>query len=177
MLDFHYGTIEKKLKGKYDLLYSDTDSLVYHIQSKNLNKWFLENEDEFDLSEMDKTIRSNKNANVLDKFKSEVGSKIITEFVALSPKSYCYKYSSEKVKKAKGVSLAISEKTMAFSDYKRVLDSDQIQTRTIYGIRSFNQQLFTTCEDKVVLTSFYDKFRMIDSINCEPFGFVSTIWT
>ncbi len=52
MLDFHYGTIEEKLKGKYDLLYSDTDSLVYHVKTKNLNKWFLENEDEFDLSEM-----------------------------------------------------------------------------------------------------------------------------
>jgi hypothetical protein len=66
---------------------------------------------------------------------------------------------------------------MAFSDYKRVLDSNQTQTRTIYGIRSFNQQLFTTCEDKVVLTSFYDKFRMLNSVDREPFGFVSTIFT
>ena len=114
---------------------------------------------------------------MLGKFKSEVGSKIITEFVALSPKSYCYKYSSEEVKKCKGVSLAVSEKTMDFADYKRVLDSNQTQTRTIYGIRSFNQQLYTTCEDKIVLTSFHDKFRMIDSINCEPFGFVSTVST
>ena len=63
---------------------------------------------------------------------------------------------------------------MEFVDNKRVLDSNQTQTRTIYGIRSFNQQLYTTCEDKVVLTSFYDKFRMIGSIDCEPFGFVST---
>jgi hypothetical protein len=122
---------------------------------------------------MSAKFRSDQNTNVLGKFKSEVGSKIITEFVALSPKSYCYKYCLEEVKKAKGVSLAISEKTMAFSDYKRVLDSNQTQTRTIYGIRSFNQQLYTTCEDKVVLTSFYDKFRMRNSIDCEPFGFVS----
>ena len=110
MLDFHYNTIEAKLKGKYDLIYSDTDSLVYHIKIQNLNKWFLDNEEEFDLSEMEKKHRSEKNTNVLGKFKSEVGSKIITEFVALSPKSYCYKYCSQEVKKAKGVSLAISEK-------------------------------------------------------------------
>ena len=110
MLDFHYNTIEAKLKGKYDLLYSDTDSLVYHVKIKNLNKWFLDNEEEFDLSEMEKKHRSEKNTNVLGKFKSEVGSKIITEFVALSPKSYSYKYCSQEVKKAKGVSLAISEK-------------------------------------------------------------------
>ena len=114
---------------------------------------------------------------MLGKFKSEVGSKIITEFVALSPKSYSYKYSSEEVKKAKGVSLAISEKTMDFADYKRVLDSNKTQTRTIYGIRSFNQQLYTTVEDKVVLTSFYDKLRMLNSIDCEPFGFTPAVLT
>ena len=119
-------------------------------------------------------FKSEKNTNVLGKFKSEVGSKIITEFVALSPKSYCYKYCLQEVKKAKGVSLSISDKTMTFADYKRVLDSNQSQTRTIYGIRSFNQQLFTTCEDKIVLTSFYDKLRMLNSIDCVPFGFVST---
>jgi hypothetical protein len=83
----------------------------------------------------------------------------------------------QEVKKAKGVSLSISEKTMDFADYKRVLDSNQSQTRTIYGIRSFNQQLFTTVEDKVVLTSFYDKFRMLNSIDNEPFGFISTVST
>ena len=52
MLDFHYNTIEKKLTGQYDLLYSDTDSLIYQIRVLNLNKWFYDNEDEFDLSEM-----------------------------------------------------------------------------------------------------------------------------
>ncbi len=69
------------------------------------------------------------------------------------------------------MSLAISDKTMEFSDYKRVLDSIQTRTRTIYGIRSFIQQLYTTCEDKIALSSFYEKLKMIDSINCEPFGF------
>ena len=106
-----------------------------------------------------------------------MGSKIITEFVALSPKSYCYKYCNKEVKKAKGVGLSISDKTMDFADYKRVLDSNQGQTRTVYGIRSFNQQLYTTCSDKVVLTSFYDKLKLVDSINCVPFGFISPIST
>ena len=36
-------------------------------------------------------FRSDRNESVLGKMKSEVGSYIITEFVALSPKSYCYK--------------------------------------------------------------------------------------
>ncbi len=129
-------------------------------------------EDEFDLSEMTGKFKSEKIKNVSGKFKSEVGSTIITEFIELSPKSYSYKYCDKEIKKAKGVPLAVSDKTMETADYKRVLDSNQSQTRTIYGIRSFNQQLYTTCEDKVVLTSFYDKMKMIDSNNCEPFGFI-----
>ncbi len=116
-------------------------------------------------------FKSDANNGVLGKMKSEVGSKIITEFVGLSPKSYSYKYCDKEVKKAKGVSLAVSDKTMEFADYRRVMESNKIQTRPIYGIRSFNQQLFTTLEDKVVLNSFYDKMKMIDSISCEPFGF------
>ena len=42
--------------------------------------------------------------------KNETGSKEITEFLALSPKSYAYKYSGKETKKAKGVALAVSEK-------------------------------------------------------------------
>ena len=34
MLYFHYGTIEAHHKGKYDLLYSDTDSLVTTLKAK-----------------------------------------------------------------------------------------------------------------------------------------------
>ncbi len=114
---------------------------------------------------------------MLGKFKSEVGSEIITEFVALSPKSYCYKYkyNSEEVVKAKGIPLANSKKKMDFADYKRFLASNKTQTRTIYGIRSFNLQLYATCEGKVVLTSFYDKMAMLNSIDCEPSGFVAAI--
>ncbi len=66
---------------------------------------------------------------------------------------------------------------MEFADYKKVLVSSQSQTRTIYGVRSFSQQLYTTCEDKVVLTSFYGKMKLLDSTNCESFGFISKILT
>ncbi len=98
-----------------------------------------------------------------------------TEFLALSPKSYSYRYCAKEIKKAAGVSLSVSSKTVEFADYKQVLDRSQSQTRTVYGIRSFNRQLYTTCEDKMVLTSFYDKIKLIDSINCVPFGLSALI--
>ena len=173
MYNFHYNTIENNFKNNYDLIYSDTDSLVYFIRHKSFYKWMSENPEEFDLSNSTGKYKKEENNGVLGKMKNETGNKVIIEFLALSPKSYCYKYAEKEVKKAKGVSLSVSEKTMEFNDYHRVLNSNNSQTRPIYGIRSFNQQLFTTCEDKVVSNSFYDKLKMLDSINCEPFGYVS----
>jgi len=38
MMKFHYNVIHKNLNGKYDLIYSDTDSLVYHIKHPNFNR-------------------------------------------------------------------------------------------------------------------------------------------
>ena len=51
MQRFHYDVIHKKFEGKYNLIYSDTDSLVYHIIHDNIYEWIKENTEYFDLSE------------------------------------------------------------------------------------------------------------------------------
>ena len=99
------------------------------------------------------------------------------EFIALSPKCYGYRYLTldtniiKENKKAKGVSNVIVEKTLPFSVYKHTLDTDETVRREITGIRSFNQELFTTSYMKDCLGSFYDKMKMINKIECEPFGY------
>ena len=50
---------------------------------------------------------------------------------------------------------------MNFDDYHRTLLNQSIQTRPIYNIRSFNQQLFTTLEDKEVVVICFDH-RTVD---------------
>jgi hypothetical protein len=60
---------------------------------------------------------------------------------------------------------------MEFSDYRRVCESNNPQTRPIYNIRSFNQQIFTTLEDKQALSPFYDKMKLLDAISCQPYGY------
>ena len=70
--------------------------------------------------------------------KSEAGDEIISEFVALSPKSYAYKYcETRREQSERGITFSFWE-TMDAQDHKRVLDADQSQTRKLYGIRSFN---------------------------------------
>ena len=50
------------------------------------------------------------------------------------------------------------------------METNETQTRPIYGTRSSDQQLLTTFENKVVLKSFYEKMVLVDSINCITSG-------
>ena len=51
MMDLHYNTINKNFKGKYSLLYSDTDSLVYSIQHDDIYEGIKQNKEHFGLSD------------------------------------------------------------------------------------------------------------------------------
>ena len=51
MMKFHYNTIEKNFKDKYNLIYSDTDSLVYSLEHEDIYEWIKQNKNHFDLSD------------------------------------------------------------------------------------------------------------------------------
>ena len=51
MLDFHYNVINKEFENNYNLIYSDTDSLVYNIKTPDLYDWIKHNKKYFDLSD------------------------------------------------------------------------------------------------------------------------------
>ena len=38
-MEFHYDVIHKEFENKYDLIYSDTDSMVYNIKTNNVYDW------------------------------------------------------------------------------------------------------------------------------------------
>ena len=53
MMDFHYNVIEEQHKGKYELIYSDTDSFVYRSKCSDVfNNVVVPNKQHFDLSDM-----------------------------------------------------------------------------------------------------------------------------
>jgi len=93
MYDFHYNYIKEKYKDKAKLLFTDTDSLIYHIGtedvyadiSNDVDKWF----DTCDYKEDHPSrIRTEINKKVPGKFKEEACGQQIEEVVALCPKSY-----------------------------------------------------------------------------------------
>ena len=95
MYDFHYNYIKPKYDNKAKLLFTDTDSLAYEIETEDFYKDIAPDvESMFDTSNYPKIHKSGiltgKNKKVLGVFKDECGGKQIDEFVGLRAKSYSY---------------------------------------------------------------------------------------
>ena len=183
MYDFHYNVMENEFKNNYDLVYSDTDSLIYHVRHEDAYKWMNENKNHFDLS--DAIIYNDKtNAKVLGKMKEENNLLPWHELICLAPKAYCGLHDEivDKIKvvstkkKIKGVNKIVVKKDIQFDDFKRVLNSTKIDpikdVKELINIKSFNHEIFTVKSKKLALNCYYDKMFMIDNINCVPFGYM-----
>ena len=96
MYDFHYKYIKPKYGEKAKLLFTDTDSLCYEIETEDFYKDIAPDIDQkVDTSNFEKDhisgIASAKNKKVIGMMKEEAGDKIIKEFVGLRAKLYSYK--------------------------------------------------------------------------------------
>jgi len=72
------------------LLYTDTDSFMYHIKTSDLYDDMADDKDIYDSSNFDSDhpLYSSANKKVVGKFKSETGSVAPSEFVGLRSKLY-----------------------------------------------------------------------------------------
>ena len=96
MYEFHYNYIKPKYGSKANLLYTDTDSLMYEIETEDFYKDISGDvKDRFDTSNFKPNhpsgIPTGCNKKVLGVFKDEVGGKIIEKFVGLRAKLYSFK--------------------------------------------------------------------------------------
>ena len=98
-----------------------------------------------------------KNKKVIGKMKDELGGKIMTEFVALRPKSYTYKYNSKEEKKCKGIKKCVVKKTLGFDDYINCLLSGTNDYRSQLMFRSTKHEDHMVKVNKVALNRDEDK--------------------
>ena len=85
MYNFHYNYIKQKYNNKAKLLFTDTDSLCYEIETKDAYKDFLNDKNKFDLSDYpeESPYFDKRNKKVIGKFKDEDSGITITEFIGL----------------------------------------------------------------------------------------------
>ena len=106
MYEFHYDYIKPKYNSKVKLLYTDTDSLIYEIETQDFYKDIsLDVKTYFDTSNFQKNhpsgIETGVNKKVIGMFKDEAGGEIISEFVGLRSKSYAFKMNEKEEKNVK----------------------------------------------------------------------------
>ena len=118
MYEFWYDYVKPKYKDKAKLCYMDTDSFVINIFTEDFFE-DINNDVErwFDTSNYDKNDKRplpiGKNKKVPGLFKDELGGKIITEVVALRPKTYAYLTDDgSNHKKAKGTKKCVIKKKL-----------------------------------------------------------------
>ena len=163
MYDFHYNYIKRKYGGKAMLLFTDTDSLMYERETKDLHKDISADvKDRFDTSnyppDHPSGILSGFNKKVLGMFKDEVGGKVIDEFVGLRKKLYSYKMlQCDENKKCKGVKKSVVKKSIAHEDYKKCLFTGKEQLPEMNVIRSHMHEVYTEAVNKIALCPDDDK--------------------
>ncbi|XP_064644737.1 uncharacterized protein LOC135498413 [Lineus longissimus] len=177
MYDFHYNYMLKKYPGKAQLLYTDTDSLVYHIETEDHYDDMKHDAHLYDLSNFpkDHPLYDETNKKVIGKFKDEEAGKVISEFIALRAKLYSYiTDKDEEVKKCKGVKKQVVKNEVTFEDYKSVLLSKIPIEKRMNVFRSRNHQLYTEQVSKVALDSNDDKRTILpDGISTLALGHYS----
>ena len=163
MFNFHYTYIKEKYKNKAELLFTDTDSLMYEIKTKDFYLDICPDvRDKFDTSDYPSNHKSGiltgANKKVIGMFKDEVAGKHITHFVGLRPKIYSFKIEEDReVRKCKGIKKNVVRKTMDFDDYVKCLFSGEKEMRSMKIIRSEKHDIYSKEVNKIALSNEDDK--------------------
>ena len=163
MFDFHYNYIKPKYGDKAKLLFTDTDSLMYLIETEDFFKDISEDvKDRFDTSDYPENhpseIPTGINKKVLGMFKDEAAGKIIKEFVGLRAKLYSYKMDEGgESKKCKGIKKQVVVTSITHEDYKTCLRTGKEQLRKQNILRSYEHEVYTEEVNKVALSAQDDK--------------------
>ena len=168
MFNFHYNYIQKKYKHRAELLFTDTDSLMYQIYTDDFYKDISHDiETKFDTSDYPPDhpsgILTGVNKKVIGMFKDEVAGKQITYFVGLRPKLYSFKIEeSKEVRKCKGIKKNVVRKGLDFEDYVHCLFSGEKQMKSMKIIRSENHDIYSKEINKIALSANDDKRQVLE---------------
>ena len=177
MYQFWYDYINPKYGDRAKICYADTDSFIIYIKtedffegiSNDVKRWF-------DTSKYDKNDKRllpiGKNKKIPGLLKDELGGKIITEVVALRPKTYPYlMVDGSDHKKAKGTKKCVIKEKLMFENYKDCLFNHETLYTSQGRFKSYYHDVYTEEVNKIALSSNDDKrLQTSDRITTYPYG-------
>ena len=177
MYRFHYEHMVNAYGERATLLFTDTDSLCYHIRTDDVYLDMRQDMTHYDTSDYhaDHFLYSKSNAKVIGKFKDESNGQPPLEFVGLRSKMYSLLLPKDYEKKtAKGVKKSYVSKYIRHSDYRNCLFAEETTTANFFTIRSIKHQLHTTEITKSALSPYDDKRYLIDNSASLAYGHIDT---
>jgi len=176
MYELHY----KHIQGQYGvdlamLLFTDTDSICYQIQTEDLHQDMASNLHHYDTSAYPKThpLYNTANAKVIGKFKDETNSIPVKEFLGLRSKMYCLKCDYPKIT-AKGIKKSYMKRHVRHSAF---IDALRDKSRSMAFFKTFKSvnHVISTVEINQVCLSPFDSKRYIlpDGISTLAYGHCS----
>ena len=178
MYDFHYNFIKAKYGERARLLFTDTDSLCYIIQTDDVYEDLYNHKDMFDNSDYSKSSKFffDENKKVIGKFKDEAAGNPIGGFVGLKSKMYSYEVELpggeiKNNKACKGISKNVTKRDIDHEDYLATLQNSIIKKHKINTIRSDHHVVSSYEINKISLSCFDDKrYILDDSITSYAYG-------
>lgn len=174
MYKFHYEWAVEKYGSKVKLCMTDTDSLLYFVETDDIYADIKDDLHLFDTSDYPNThdCYSLKNKKKLGTFKDEMNGKPIREYCGLRAKCYSVlDFHQNEKNVAKGVPRVAIKKQLKHEEYKKCLFNQEQKSTQSCTIRSDKHQLFTRKISKLSLTP-YDNKRYIleDGVSTFAYG-------
>ena len=170
---FHYKYMKPNVRTLG--LYSDTDSLIYEIESDDLyedlkNNQAINQECDFSIYAEDNPLYNKHQKLETIKFKDEMGSKIIHSIIALKSKLYSISMGDEQKLSAKGTT-RYAQKSLKHSVFYRILTKDALLRTLNYTINSERHKICSLQTSKISLSCFDDKrYILPNGVDTLPYG-------
>ena len=162
MYDFHYNHIKKKYEDRANLLFTDTDSLCYDIQTRDFYDDIRD-----DVTTMYDTSAYSPdhpaglpqvNKKIIGLMKDKAGGHQVKEFVGLRSKLYAFKIDDgSETKKCEGVKKYVVKKKLDLENYKDCVFNRNVHYRSMNNFRSRKHDIYTETVNKIALSANDDE--------------------
>ena len=175
MYDVYYNYFKKFYNEQINLVYTDTDSLLLSVKTKDFYKDLKRKFNQImDTSNYSKNhfLYSERNTKIIGKFKDEYLNMIVHEFVGLKPKLYSILYNDDKFKQtAKGLQKSVLQKSINHQHYRNVLFDHKVYNTEMRRIQSKEHNLSTVRLTKQIFQPLDDKrYLLQNGIDSKAFG-------